>query len=487
MLPIYNDVASVICFVKLKLLEAIVLKFCTPIVFVFIASSLATHAVSQDLSGWSDKTVCRLSLSQQGDLQYLQEAKKRGLSCGSELARIPSSTTKINSSSTDHGLKVLDEHKNESSPSKKQCNNLFKDQVVVNNIQHYINLHADADFDVKNNRLYSFVSKSGSVARNGPFSLWLYNELYQIATKFRPKNFAKVDGQEIDWKDYENFENALCNAHLGSGTIREVLISSSVLWGRGKEWSGFAGSWESFPYIKTGRKVIKSPSPRGLSHYKKYIAAGGVIIVGGSDVPDGAFYSSYDAVMYLTSEWPGVREKLKQNEARISLFYGPDSNTSVLPEYSNEEEPGGFSMGLTDTSMTANASWVCFPGNWDTGGNPVIHELVHSLNHIVFETTNETYFYERINDLALSAIERGIYGDFEQHLKDGEEQDISHLVGEYWATAVEGYIMNRGPRFKNSHYSREWIKENDPKVYELIRRYYPKADWTYCPGVENHM
>jgi len=191
MLPIYNDVASVICFVKLKLLEAIVLKFCTPIVFVLIASSLATHAVSQDLSGWSDKTVCRLSLSQQGDLQYLQEAKKRGLSCGSELARIPSSTTKINSSSTDHGLKVLDEHKNESSPSKKQCNNLFKDQVVVNNIQHYINLHADADFDVKNNRLYSFVSKSGSVARNGPFSLWLYDELYQIATKFRPKNFEK--------------------------------------------------------------------------------------------------------------------------------------------------------------------------------------------------------------------------------------------------------------------------------------------------------
>jgi len=376
---------------------------------------------------------------------------------------------------------------NELSPSKKQCNDLFKNQVVVNNIQHYINLHADANYDVKDNRLYSFVSKSGRLARNGPFSLWLYDELYQIATKFRPKNFEKVARQGIDWKDYENFENALCNAHLGSGTIREVLISSNVLWGRGKEWSGFAGSWESFPYIETGRNVIKSPSPKGLSHYKKYIAAGGVIIVGGSDVPDGAFYSSYDAVMYLTSEWPGVREKLKQNEARISLFYGPDSNTSVLPEYPNEEEPGGFSMGLTDTSMTANASWLCYPGNWNIGGNPVIHELVHSLNHIVFETTNETYFYERINDLALSAIERGIYGDFEQHLKDGEEQDISHLVGEYWAISVEGYIMNRGLRFKSSHYSREWIKENDPGVYELIRRYYPKADWTYCPGVENHM
>ena len=118
---------------------------------------------------------------------------------------------------------------NELSPSKKQCIDLFKNQVVVNNIQHYINLHADANYDVKDNRLYSFVSKSGRLARNGPFSLWLYDELYQIATKFRPKNFEKVARQGIDWKDYENFENALCNAHLGSGTIREVLISSSKL------------------------------------------------------------------------------------------------------------------------------------------------------------------------------------------------------------------------------------------------------------------
>ncbi len=189
----------------------------------------------------------------------------------------------------------------------------------------------------------------------------------------------------------------------------------------------------------------------------------------------------------MTSEWPGVRDILRQNEARISLFNGRLRNTSVLPEYRGEYEPGGFAQGITDTSMPANATWFCYPGNWDTGGNPVIHELVHSINHIVFELTNETYFYERIFDLAVSAIERDIYGDFEQYLADGEEQDMSHLVGEYWAISVEGYIMNRGPRFKSSHYSREWIQKNDPGVYELIQRYFPKKEWTYCPGVENHM
>lgn len=374
--------------------------------------------------------------------------------------------------------------------SKEQCDSLFQDQKVVNNIEDYLNLHADANHKVRDNKLYSYVSKSGNIARNGPFAIWHYDELKQIAKNYRPikfKNATPPFGGTITWSHYEEFEDALCKAHYGSGTIRDVIIASHILWGRGNEWSGFAGNWESFPYIETGRKVIESPSPKGLSHYKKYITAGGVIIVGGKKVPDEAFLASYDAVMYMTSEWPGVREILKQNEARISLFYGSYRNTSVLPEYRNEREPGGFAMGLTDTSMTANASWLCFPGNWDIGGNPVIHELVHTLNHIVFELTNETYFYERIYDLALSAIERGIYGDFEQYLQDGQEQDMSHLVGEYWAISVEGYIMNRGPRFKSSHFTREWIEKNDPEVYQLIQRYFPKKEWTYCPGVENHM
>ena len=58
------------------------MSFYCRIVCVLIASLMATHALSQDLSGWSDKTVCRLASSQQDDPQYLQEAKSRGLSCG---------------------------------------------------------------------------------------------------------------------------------------------------------------------------------------------------------------------------------------------------------------------------------------------------------------------------------------------------------------------------------------------------------------------
>jgi hypothetical protein len=73
------------------------MNFYFRIVCALIASVMATHALSQDLSGWSDKTVCRLASSQQGAPQYLQEAKNRGLSCGSGVVKQQGSVIANNS------------------------------------------------------------------------------------------------------------------------------------------------------------------------------------------------------------------------------------------------------------------------------------------------------------------------------------------------------------------------------------------------------
>ena len=48
-------------------------------------------------------------------------------------------------------------------------------------------------------------------------------------------------------------------------------------------------------------------------------------------------------------------------------------------------------MMMDNVSMTANSGWLCYPGNPDRGGDPVIHEMVHTINHIVFEDINEVY------------------------------------------------------------------------------------------------
>ena len=46
---------------------------------------------------------------------------------------------------------------------------------------------------------------------------------------------------------------------------------------------------------------------------------------------------------------------------------------------------------------------------------------------------------------------------------------------------VEGYLMDM-EGFKNSHDTHEWIKENDPELYDLIIRYFPTQKWDQCTG-----
>ena len=68
--------------------------------FVFV-SLLATHSLSQDLSGWSDKTVCRLAKATPDNVEYQAESTKRGLVCGGQS---PSSSV-TNSGSTIKAIK----------------------------------------------------------------------------------------------------------------------------------------------------------------------------------------------------------------------------------------------------------------------------------------------------------------------------------------------------------------------------------------------
>ena len=111
--------------------------------------------------------------------------------------------------------------------------------------------------------------------------------------------------------------------------------------------------------------------------------------------------------------------------------------------------------------------------------------MVHSLNHIVFESINETYFYERIQKLAIDGVTSGRLKPYEQHIEH-REQNVSDRIGEFWAMTVEGYIMNR-EKFKDFPYdTRENIKKYDPNLYELITRYFPKDDdWEYCSAYKD--
>ena len=331
---------------------------------------------------------------------------------------------------------------------------------------------------------YSYTSSEGEEARFGPFNYWLIENTTKLMSSVTPKPFDTVryGDWDIRWEQFVVLQTALCNNLDGKGNLQTVRLAIDDIFKKSKEtrWPGHADNWATFAYVETGREVIPANAPEGLEHYTQYITAGGVMIVAGDEVDPEALLSAHDAVEYMTSARPEYREIFRDYHVRISLFLG---TTSTLPDFEGTDEPGGFSAGMTDAAMTANAEWLCYPGNNNRGGNPVIHELAHTMEHIVFDHENDTDFYSQIVPLALAAIDEGSFGDFEQFLEDGSEQDISNLVGEYWAQVVEGYIMDGGPAFKNSHYSRDWIKTNDPHVFDLVTKYFPTEEWDY---VEEH-
>jgi hypothetical protein len=59
------------------------MNFCFRLVCLLTVSLMATYALSQDLSGWSDKTLCRQLLNNPDNTDYLEEGANRSLDCAS--------------------------------------------------------------------------------------------------------------------------------------------------------------------------------------------------------------------------------------------------------------------------------------------------------------------------------------------------------------------------------------------------------------------
>lgn len=361
------------------------------------------------------------------------------------------------------------------------CDDYFSDAKEIPAREFILGLE-DLVRSVEVRDTYDFVTSDGPRARSGPKAYWMQEAFEKYLGSFRPPEFFEIQlgDHDLTWSSYVEWRDAVCRALSGEALIRDAIVTHGKFTHHRTDWTGHASKWQPFPYLDTGDQVVIAPRIAGLEHYTKYIAGAGVTIVGGADVPDAAMLQARKSVIYMTSARPEFPALLKKSRVRISLFNTED--TSGLPEYQGVFEPGGFSQGLADSSMTANARWLCYTGNPDVGGDPVLHEMVHTLNHVIFEQLNETYFYERIYNLAEKAIKEGIFKPGEQHLPDEDQAGMVQWVGEYWATTVEGYLMNRSG-FKNSHDTREWIQNNDPDLYDLIIRYFPTEPWDFCSEV----
>tara|TARA_Y100000589_G_scaffold310429_1_gene328799 strand:- start:1511 stop:2788 length:1278 start_codon:yes stop_codon:yes gene_type:complete len=390
--------------------------------------------------------------------------------------KIENTETQVSESSTQS--ETNNEKSDKISKLRDKCE-IFANASTIEAEEYFFILGDDIDI-LQRESIYNHPSG----AQNGPFQTWTFNEAVKISSEIIPEEFDVINPFEnnigITWEKFEEFADALCFAYENDKGLRNVTILHAELMGRSNELLAFASNWEPFPYIDTGPEVIEAPSPQGLEFYTKYTTTSGVIIVAGPDVPDEAILAGRRSLEYQLSARPDFHEILKDNLVRVSLF-GPDGDSSVLPEYKDHGEIGGFAMMSTDVSMTANAGWFCYEGNRDDSGDPLIHEMAHTLNHIVFESINEIYFYENIYKLAEESIENGDWEEGAQAIAEGVP--LSDMIGEFFAINTENFIISNNPDLKYG--TRDNIKEYNPEMYELYSRYYPTEPWSYCnDGVE---
>ena len=301
--------------------------------------------------------------------------------------------------------------------------------------------------------------------RYGPFLHWIYENTNNFVRKNKPENLNSVQKEKLNI-----LLNRLCFVQkTKTGQRAYFLAEIDLLDSIEENLGGFINEghallWPDFPYIHTGNKVISAPDLKGLGFYKKYTSTSGVIIVGGKAISDNAMLAAREMLQYQLSARPDLHSIIRLNKMRVSLF---KRSSCELPEFKTYCEEGGFAMSETDATMPVNSSWLCYPGNKNIGGNPLYHEMAHSLQHIIFESMNDLDFYKTLPDLIDQAYQRKIV-----------ERDFP--AGEVWAVAVEGYMMDGGIDYKSSYSSRNSIRREHPEMYDLIVKYFPTSPTDYC-------
>ena len=254
------------------------------------------------------------------------------------------------------------------------------------------------------------------------------------------------------------------------------------------------------------RKSVAGPAPE-LHHflgdapppalgldpfYKKYADAHGVPIVSSAKVPDEALLMARDIVQFMLSERPDLRRELIRKKWKVAIMAETEVTYDIpehrkyrlLPKIDDERltpqqrenyhKPGGVGTmtgeqywngrgrgfgGEPDgenTTSCAEENLLGYPGTRYFGQSLLVHEFSHGIMRGAIYTVDPEY---------RKAVEDAYAAAKKQGLRTAQGYYGNNL-NEYWAGGNEAYTYSNGQ-------TREWLLENDPRLYELVRQVLP--------------
>lgn len=227
----------------------------------------------------------------------------------------------------------------------------------------------------------------------------------------------------------------------------------------------------------TTKSSTAVPAGLGLSSfYKKYLDANGIPVVSSDKVPDAALIQAQAIIAQLLEKIPAIAAKMKENKLRVAIM--AESEVTIdIPEHSDlyRAFPGtdwntrARGLGATrqrPACSCATENLLCYPGDRYLGEDILIHEFSHGIHQLGINFVDST-FDKELQSVYTDAMAKGLWTN----------TYAASNYSEYWAEGVQDWFdVNReaipANGVHNQINTREELKQYDPKLYELISRYF---------------
>ena len=214
--------------------------------------------------------------------------------------------------------------------------------------------------------------------------------------------------------------------------------------------------------------------------YVKYINCSGIHIMSSWKVPDSALVAAYKTVYAMTSMLPdNVHEAMTRIDTRVVVM-GRYEATVQVPEHAYLANDTSLNWNLRARGLggtieepitsCAEENVMAYPRDKYHAEDILIHEFSHSI-HLIGILQCDPTINDQLRNLLQMARDEGKW----------ENTYAADNFEEYWAEGVQDWFnVNAEMPYSDGKHNwvntREDLKKYDPRLYNLIAKYFPETN-----------
>ena len=207
--------------------------------------------------------------------------------------------------------------------------------------------------------------------------------------------------------------------------------------------------------------------------YQKYLDAGGLPVLGSTNVSDHAMLEARWILLHMLSHRPEILPVMATNRARLVVMAYNEYTTDV-PEQANRA-PKVFwdrrARGLGGrVASCGEENLLNFPGDPYSTENILVHEFAHAVLNVGMRAL-DPMFKDRVRAAYRKAMDAGLW----------KKTYAATDVEEYWAEGSQSWFdNNRESDAQHNHVNtRAELKEYDPELAGLCAEVFGEIPWRY--------